>query len=103
MLARIQLVKSVTPLATTSEQKYECEHSEKQTTTGIASPAYARRKEKKTEKQNFIKDKAAYIPNDDLEGLTAEQKITVQEMLQEECESILQTQFKTYNALPRLL
>ena len=50
MLARIQLVKSVTPLevkqvTTTNEQKYECEHSEKQTTTGIASPAYARRKD----------------------------------------------------------
>ena len=43
--------------------------------------------EKKTEKQTFIKDKAAYIPNVDLQGLAAEQKITVQEMLQEECES----------------
>ena len=89
VLGRIQLVKSVTPLkvkqvTTTNEQKYECEHSEKQTTTDITSPVH---EEKKTEKQTFIKDKATYIPNVDLEGLTAEQNILVQEMLREECES----------------
>ena len=41
----------------------------------------------KKRKQTFIKDKETYIPNVDLEGLTAEQRIMVQEMLQEECES----------------
>ena len=50
MLGRIQLVKSVSPLEvkqlTTNEQKYECEHSEKQTTSDITSPVH---EEKKTE------------------------------------------------------
>ena len=51
VLGRIQLVKSVTPLevkqvlvTTTNEQKYECEHSEKQTTTDISSPGDEERK-----------------------------------------------------------
>ena len=51
VLDRIQLVKSVTPLevkqvlvTTTNEQKYECEHSEKQTTTDISSPVDEERK-----------------------------------------------------------
>ena len=77
VLGQIQLVKSVTPLevqqvTTTLEQEYECEHSEKQpTATDITSPVH---EEKKTEKQTFIKEKAAYIPCVDLEGLTAECK-----------------------------
>ena len=48
MLGRIQLVKSVTPLEvkklTTNEQKYECEHSEKQTTSNITSPVHEEKK-----------------------------------------------------------
>ena len=71
MIGRIQLVQSVTPLevkqATTNEQKHECERSEKQTPTDITSPVH---NEKKTEKQTYIKDKAAYTPNVVREGLT---------------------------------
>ena len=88
VLGRIQLVRSITPLEVKQVQQTmvkESGHFGEKTKVDIASAVSTKERQDCSEPSN--EGTSSYVPNVDLKGLSNEQKLIVQKMLQEESES----------------